>query len=694
MKRILLALLLISQVAIAQKNIGIRSTTGASSNYGELWAEDNGVSPSNSASANTAAINTFLTLCETQNKKARIGSGTFNFAGTIRKPANVDFEGAGAGRTILKSTLADTLFTMDEGFTVYTVDVPEVRRNGNVKGIEFNGNSIGTIGFHVYKQVNLYFEDLSFTNFTGTAAWSNASIYIEWRNCRFMYSPVGLLCDPGTGGTLPDGTMMGNNTIKFYNCDFWECSTWGVNWLKGAQAQFYGCVIERCGTNSDAATGGAKFLNVSSGAEGVAIMFVGMWMEANSGTNLWIEGTGVTTHTIRDFICQFDGGFGHTSSRGIYVKGANTKLDIQNSTILVTGTDLVLDGARVTIDFNTNYGTYSETNSGVLYAYTPTAVSGEDVTAPTLSSATISNSTPAVVDLVYNESLLTTPLPATGDFTLSGGKTVSSVGISGSTVSVTANSAYSSGDVVTISYTGGTNKIKDLAGNIAANLSSQAVTNNISGSGAPTSGLLAYWDFEEANFSNFTDKSGNSKDFARTNNAERATGKVDNAVWFQSAFSQKLTSTSGSGLSAGTGLTIAGWVNLGTGAVQSLMQKGVTGSGTAEYGMFYYDNALSFFTSSDGTGTGYVEVGAAYTLSSGWHFFACTWNGSTMGISIDNGTPVTISQSSIHTGTATLSLGADAGGNYVNGYVDQLRIYNRALSSGEITTLYNSGTGL
>lgn len=103
-----------------------------------------------------------------------------------------------------------------------------------------------------------------------------------------------------------------------------------------------------------------------------------------------------------------------------------------------------------------------------------------DVTAPTISTATVENAQPTRIVITYNEALLASPLPATGDFTVSGGKTVSTVGISGSVLTITVNSAYVNGNAIKISYVPGTNKVKDAAGNIAQAFTLLAVTNNVS----------------------------------------------------------------------------------------------------------------------------------------------------------------------------------------------------------------------
>jgi hypothetical protein len=40
--------------------------------------------------------------------------------------------------------------------------------------------------------------------------------------------------------------------------------------------------------------------------------------------------------------------------------------------------------------------------------------------------------------------------------------------------------------------------------------------------------------------------------------------------------------------------------------------------------------------------------------------------------------------------TDAMKIGSSNGSNYMNGLIDEVRLYNRALSASEITTLYNS----
>jgi uncharacterized repeat protein (TIGR02059 family) len=107
----------------------------------------------------------------------------------------------------------------------------------------------------------------------------------------------------------------------------------------------------------------------------------------------------------------------------------------------------------------------------------------QDIVAPVLSTATVPSGQATKIVLAYNEAIKTTSVPAVTDFTIggidAGGRTVTNVAISGSTVTLTMSSDISAGNTITISYTAGTNPIKDISGNNAANLVGRAVTNSL-----------------------------------------------------------------------------------------------------------------------------------------------------------------------------------------------------------------------
>lgn len=339
------------------------------SGYGSLNAEDYGVLPANNAAANTAAVNSFLALCESQNKTAVFGSGTFWFDGTVFLPPHVDLIGSGANRTVFKSATATTLLKTLEGFNGLS-DVPQVRRHVLIKGIQFDGNNAGTTGLHLYKVSNFYLQDCMFTGFTQKNTYIEASIYGSINDCRWWGGTVGVASDNGNG-------IMGNNTIKFYNCEWTECGSWAVDWNGGAQVNFTGCTMERCGTNGNASTGAIRATHISPNDEGVGLVLQNCWLEANAGTVIDLVGTGSNVrYVIANSLIQFDG-FGRTASMGIRITSGTgyQRLSLENATVQVNGPDLYINGSKAIVTMkDCLVDSYSKINGGLLYRYDPVAV--------------------------------------------------------------------------------------------------------------------------------------------------------------------------------------------------------------------------------------------------------------------------------------------------------------------------------
>ena len=92
--------------------------------------------------------------------------------------------------------------------------------------------------------------------------------------------------------------------------------------------------------------------------------------------------------------------------------------------------------------------------------------------------------------LAYGEPLDSTSVPATDDFTVTGGsetRAVTGVRVSGSAVFLTLSSAVAIGEVrLRVNYEPGSNPIQDTAGNDADRLSNQSVTNRMGDTTGPT----------------------------------------------------------------------------------------------------------------------------------------------------------------------------------------------------------------
>ena len=107
----------------------------------------------------------------------------------------------------------------------------------------------------------------------------------------------------------------------------------------------------------------------------------------------------------------------------------------------------------------------------------------DDTRPPLLTQATVDGST---LVLTYDEALDGASVPAPGDFVVTAaGSTVNvhPVSVAGSTVTLTLATAVQAGQTVTLDYTPGANPTQDAAGNDAAPLSGQTVTNDTSGGG-------------------------------------------------------------------------------------------------------------------------------------------------------------------------------------------------------------------
>lgn len=104
------------------------------------------------------------------------------------------------------------------------------------------------------------------------------------------------------------------------------------------------------------------------------------------------------------------------------------------------------------------------------------------------------------------------------------------------------------------------------------------------------------------------------------------------------------------------------------------------------------------------SGTGYLYAKSLYTgLSTGWHHFTGTFDGRYARLYIDGVLKDTFDSTTTniigYSNNNSLIIGAEAGpssgsvGNYFNGKIDDVRIYNRALTATEVSQLYNTYGG-
>ncbi len=160
----------------------------------------------------------------------------------------------------------------------------------------------------------------------------------------------------------------------------------------------------------------------------------------------------------------------------------------------VASGDLATDGVSIaTGSIDRNGGTIRDgvNHDAVLdhEAVAPQAGHKVDGVKPELAATDGAVVDGAALTLTYNELLDGGSTPETDDFTVNvegTGRSVSAVSVSGSTVALTLDPAVEHGETgITVSYTPGTNPIRDAVGNDALGLSNETVRNDTPDTAAP-----------------------------------------------------------------------------------------------------------------------------------------------------------------------------------------------------------------
>ncbi len=216
----------------------------------------------------------------------------------------------------------------------------------------------------------------------------------------------------------------------------------------------------------------------------------------------------------------------------------------------------------------------------------------------------------------------------------------------------------------------------------------------------PTNGLVGCWRFEEGSGTTALDSSGSGNNGVMTN----ATYTDDTPGQIVSMFSLRFNNTAGnansyvripdnSSLRPSSGLTLAAWIKADTVETRScvIVSKQYGSSYHDSFALWYQYGNVNFVLDS---GTNYRGISAAKPSANEWHYIVGTYNGSSMLLYVDgverahdaftgaivyDNNPVLIgadSDQASHT--------PDAGWN---GFIDEVLIYNRALSHAEIAQI-------
>jgi len=139
-------------------------------------------------------------------------------------------------------------------------------------------------------------------------------------------------------------------------------------------------------------------------------------------------------------------------------------------------------------------------------------------------------------------------------------------------------------------------------------------------------------------------------------------------------------------------LTISAWVNVtSTSSRQMIVGKWWDGSNRSVAFMMDSGGVLKLLTSSTGADT-VITTGGTLTANT-WHFVCFTFqNGGDVTITLDSSTTTTTQNTSINNNNQNWLIGMEdyRGGDKWNGSIDQVRMYNTALDSTDVSNIYNN----
>ncbi|MFI5316441.1 MAG: LamG domain-containing protein, partial [Myxococcota bacterium] len=203
--------------------------------------------------------------------------------------------------------------------------------------------------------------------------------------------------------------------------------------------------------------------------------------------------------------------------------------------------------------------------------------------------------------------------------------------------------------------------------------------------GASSAGLVAAYGFDESSGSSVNDVSGSGNTgFLVTGATRTSAGKFGGAVVFDGA-TGLITIADSPSLDLTSGMTLEAWVypTQPPSDWRDIIYKALD--------LYYLEGASPQNGGAPGTGGTFTsgQLFAASALPQNtWSHLAATYDGTTLRLYL-NGTQIgTKAQTGpIHTSTAPLTIGGDgAYSQFWGGKIDEVRVYNRALSASEIVS--------
>ncbi len=199
--------------------------------------------------------------------------------------------------------------------------------------------------------------------------------------------------------------------------------------------------------------------------------------------------------------------------------------------------------------------------------------------------------------------------------------------------------------------------------------------------------LIGWWKLDETSGLTAADSSvfGNDGTLPNMAGNEWTNGTVGGALEFDGT-DDYVSVPNSSSLQLTSALTMAGWIKAnswGSGTdVDIIARKGEDNPNN--YQLSIADGLATLYL-DDGDGSGYR--GDTLLNTGQWYHVAATWDGTTVRVYVDgvlDNDPPDLHGNNISTDTRAFYIGGRSGADLLNGILDDIRIYNRALSEAEI----------
>jgi hypothetical protein len=203
--------------------------------------------------------------------------------------------------------------------------------------------------------------------------------------------------------------------------------------------------------------------------------------------------------------------------------------------------------------------------------------------------------------------------------------------------------------------------------------------------------IKGYWKLDEAS-GTAADASGNGNTLTNNNTVTYSTGKINNGAVFNGT-TNFLSLANGSSLVQGGPMSIAGWAKFTT--VGSAW--GFRNDSNCDFYLNPFSATQAEVRYRNSSGTAFTFTGVS-NYDTTFRHYAITWDGTTAILYVNGSSVNSVAggANTYFTNTAvTFTIGKNEGsGSFMAGTVDEVGLWAQCLSSGDITSLYNGGTGI